>query len=69
MAERPVAHIFAPSDLEESAPGDHAAARPIAELRGERSRFSSWLARFGLGELTDPILRPMKRSVEPGSAS
>ena len=38
-----------------------------AELRIERSRFSRLLARFGLGELTDPILRPTKPSA--GQAS
>lgn len=28
------------------------------ELPSERSRFSRWLARFGLGELTETLLRP-----------
>jgi hypothetical protein len=40
--------------------------RPSAELRIERSRFSRLLARFGLGELTDPILRPTKPPAGPG---
>jgi hypothetical protein len=43
-------------------------ARPSAELRIERSRFSRLLARFGLGEMTDPILRPTKTSAGRGSA-
>ncbi|HYC31197.1 MAG TPA: hypothetical protein VEB59_02860 [Gemmatimonadales bacterium] len=30
------------------------------ELPLERSRFSSWLASFGLGETTIPLLRPLK---------
>jgi hypothetical protein len=45
------------------AEGDQAVNRPSAELRTERSRFSRLLARFGLGELTDPILRPTSNSV------
>ena len=39
-------------------PGDDAAVSP--ELPLERSRFSSWLASFGLGETTIPLLRPLK---------
>jgi hypothetical protein len=50
----------------ESASGGHAAAQPPAELPVERSRFSRLLARFGLGELTDPILRPTKHPAERG---
>ena len=66
MAQQgPVSRVSALSDLPESAPGDQV-ARPSAELRIERSRFSRLLARFGLGELTDPILRPSKRSAERG---
>jgi hypothetical protein len=42
--------------------GDHVVSRPAAELRTELSRFSRLLARFGLGELTDPILRPTSES-------
>ena len=30
------------------------------ELPSERSRFSRWLASFGLGETTIPLLRPAK---------
>ena len=30
------------------------------ELPLERSRFSRWLASFGLGEATIPLLRPLK---------
>jgi hypothetical protein len=68
MAQRPVPHIPSPSEAPERAPGDHPAAQPSAELRVERSRFSRLLARFGLGELTDPILRPTKHPAEPGQA-
>jgi hypothetical protein len=39
-----------------------------AELRFERYSFSRLLARFGLGELTAPILRPAKRPAERGQA-
>jgi hypothetical protein len=38
--------------------GDGAGAS--AELPLERSRFSRWLASFGLGETTIPLLRPLK---------
>lgn len=41
-------------------------AQPSTELRIERSRFSRLLAKFGLGELTDPILRPNKHSAKQG---
>jgi hypothetical protein len=66
MAQRPVPHISAPSEAPESAPGDRSAAQAFAELPVERSRFSRLLARFGLGELTDPILRPTKHPAERG---
>jgi len=56
-------------EVQESAPNDNSAGRPSAELRIERSRFSRLLARFGLGELTDPILGPNKHPVERGHAS
>jgi hypothetical protein len=65
MAQRPGPHISAPSEAPERAPGDLPTAQPSAELRVERSRFSRLLARFGLGELTDPILRPTKHPAEP----
>jgi hypothetical protein len=45
---------------------EHAPSRPSAELRIERSHFSRLLARFGLGELTDPILRPINRAAGRG---
>lgn len=32
----------------------------------ERSRFSRWLASFGLGEATDPLLRPQKSPRQRG---
>jgi hypothetical protein len=60
MAQRPTIN---PSADAEVAPGAETEVdRPSAELPMERSRFSRWLARFGLGELTDPILRPTKPS-------
>jgi hypothetical protein len=31
-----------------------------ADLPVERSKFSRWLASFGLGESPDPLLRPAK---------
>jgi hypothetical protein len=68
MAQRPVPHISAPSEAPERAPGDHPTSEPSAELPVERSRFSRLLARFGLGELTDPILRPTKHPAERGQA-
>jgi hypothetical protein len=68
MAQRPVPHISAPSEAPERDPGYHSAAQPPAELPVERSRFSRLLARFGLGELTDPILRPTKHRAERGHA-
>ena len=37
---------------------EEAAASPM--LPQERSRFSSWLASFGLGETTIPLLRPLR---------
>jgi hypothetical protein len=59
MAQRPALDSPAGPQAPPSADGDPA-VRPSAELRIERSRFSRLLARFGLGELTDPILRPTK---------
>lgn len=58
MAQRPALDPSADSVAPSGVMGDHAVTRPSAELRTERSRFSRLLARFGLGELTDPILRP-----------
>jgi hypothetical protein len=40
------------------APSEADPATP--ELPSERSRFSHWLASFGLGEATIPLLRPVK---------
>jgi len=59
MAQRPALDTPAGTEAPSGADGDNR-ARPSAELRVERSRFSRLLARFGLGELTDPILRPAK---------
>ncbi len=64
MAQRPVPHISALSEAQDNPPGDPSVARRSSELRVERSRFSRLLARFGLGELTDPILRPTKHPAE-----
>jgi hypothetical protein len=66
MGQRPLLDPSAPQQVPES---DHTAPRPSAELRIERSRFSRLLARFGLGELTDPILRPKNRAAERGHPS
>jgi hypothetical protein len=33
---------------------------PPTDLPVERSKFSRWLASFGLGEAPDPLLRPAK---------
>jgi hypothetical protein len=39
-------------------PGDRAAAEPVVRATNqvERSRFSQWLASFGLGEMPVPLL-------------
>ncbi len=37
------------------------------ELPLERSRFSRWLASFGLGEAPGPLLRPLKPPRRGGS--
>ncbi len=37
-----------------------------AELPAERSKFSRWLASFGLGETPIPLLRPAKPPQRPG---
>jgi hypothetical protein len=66
MAQRPVPFFSASSQAPEIASDDHTAAQPPAELPVERSRFSRLLARFGLGELTDPILRPTKHPAGRG---
>ena len=59
MAQRPALDTPAGSEAPPGAAGQDT-IRPSAELRVERSRFSRLLARFGLGELTDPLLRPTK---------
>jgi hypothetical protein len=65
MAQRPALDTPAGPEAPPSADGQDT-VRPSAELRIERSRFSRLLARFGLGELTDPILRPTKPSAGSG---
>lgn len=51
---------------ESARPGPDPEARQNAEplaaelLPAERSRFSRWLARFGLGEAPDPLLGPAR---------
>ena len=63
MAQRPA--VETPAGPEAPSGVDRQdTVRPSAELRVERSRFSRFLARFGLGELTDPILRPAKPPAE-----
>lgn len=47
------------------APPDTDAAPP--ELPSERSRFTRWLASFGLGEATIPLLRPLKTPRNTGT--
>lgn len=39
---------------------DSSAPPPATEASGERSRFSQWLASFGLGELQNPLLTRAK---------
>lgn len=41
------------------------ALEPFAEPAVERSRFSQWLASFGLGELQDPLLTRARPPVPP----
>lgn len=57
-------HIVSPSApllQEDSVPADGPASEVESpELPSERSRFSRWLASFGLGETTIPLLRPLK---------
>jgi hypothetical protein len=65
MAQRPALDTPAGPEAPSSADSQDT-VRPSAELRIERSRFSRLLARFGLGELTDPILRPTKPPAGPG---
>ena len=60
MAQRPTPDAPTVTTAQACAPDDQEVVRPSAEFRTERSRFSRLLARFGLGELTDPILRPTK---------
>jgi hypothetical protein len=66
MAQQPVPHFSASAEALERVEGDHSSFPPSLELRIARSHFSRWLARFGLGELTDPLLRPTKRPAERG---
>ena len=68
MAQRPALDTPAGTEAPSGAHGDDS-GRPSAELRVERSRFSRLLARFGLGELTDPILRPAKPPTGKGPNS
>lgn len=65
MTQQSLPHVPVLSDSHESADSDQT-PRPSGELRIERSRFSRLLARFGLGELTDPILRPIRGSAKRG---
>jgi hypothetical protein len=63
MAQQPALDTPAAPEAPSGAGGQDV-VRPSAELRVERSRFSRFLARFGLGELTDPILRSAKPPAE-----
>ncbi|HEX2219531.1 MAG TPA: hypothetical protein VHG35_12060 [Gemmatimonadales bacterium] len=64
MAQRPAPDGTALSALQESAQENHPVLPSSPELRLEQSRFSRLLARFGLGELTNPILRPNKQPAD-----
>lgn len=68
MVHRPAPDISAVQHPTSGTGGEHE-PRPSVELRLERSRFSRLLARFGLGELTAPILRPAKPSAQRGPSS
>lgn len=43
-----------------SAPESRVEPLEAEQLPAERSRFSRWLARFGLGEAVAPLLRPTR---------
>ncbi len=45
---------------EMTVPDGNGAAPSPADLPVERSKFSRWLATFGLGELPNPLLKPIK---------
>lgn len=62
MAQRPPLDTPPSPEVSSTDTDGDQTTRPSPELRIERSRFSRLLARFGLGELTDPILRPTKPS-------
>lgn len=64
MAQRPTPDGTALSASQEGAQGNQPVLSSSPELRIEQSRFSRLLARFGLGELTDPILRPHKQPAD-----
>jgi hypothetical protein len=49
-----------PGEMATENPASLKEAGPSPELPAERSRFSNWLASFGLGETTIPLLRPLK---------
>ena len=56
-----------PNDVAADSIGDDASAEPPAV---ERSRFSQWLASFGLGEFQNPLLtRARPPAVPPRAAS
>jgi hypothetical protein len=55
MATQPKSDPTAPSVLSNTTDAP-AEAPPAAEPTVERSRFSQWLASFGLGELQNPLL-------------
>jgi hypothetical protein len=49
-----------PGDALPAAGASSEADAASPELPSERSRFTRWLASFGLGEATIPLLRPVK---------
>jgi len=58
MAQTPVPNESA----QPNGPPPEEQAGPLApeQLPAERSRFTRWLARFGLGEAVAPLLRPTR---------
>jgi hypothetical protein len=58
MAQTPVPNESTPSN----GVTPDKSAEPLApeQLPAERSRFTRWLARFGLGEAVAPLLRPTR---------
>lgn len=56
MPEEPLPDTGALTDAADNTPPGAAGDVPSTEPAVERSRFSQWLASFGLGELENPLL-------------